>query len=275
MRETTNFAAVPEAGGQGPPTRLERRALVRSLLLGRALERVLAGVVPARASSDSGDAVLTAIAAASALRSQDRLILPHCLLTARVAVGDDPGAIAAGRLGRPVGRDEMRPGVGPHSAVAVAVGVALALRRRGGPGTAVAIVESRWAETDQCRGALMLAREERLPVVVVAIETTQERPPEPATVDWRDFEAVRSAVQAAVADDDADRGPALVFCSPVPRGARNGTLRTEPVDPVTEYERRLIINGLSRTDLDGVRREVAGDLAEALGAPARTGQVAS
>jgi TPP-dependent pyruvate/acetoin dehydrogenase alpha subunit len=272
--ETRNVAATPHDARVGPPTRPERRALLRALLLGRGLERVLTDLVPARAPSLPPDAVLTAIAAASALGNGDRLILPHCMLAARFAAGADASALAAARLGErsPEAR-ALRPGVGPQSPAALGVGVAVALGTREDHGAAVAVIERRWAEADECRGALFLAREQRLPLVVVAVETSDDLPHEPTTVDWRDFEAVRSAVRAAIAGAHADRGPALVFCSPA-RGDTTGRtpFRREPVDPVAAYERRLMINGFSRAELDGLRREVAGDLDDALSGRTRIGR---
>jgi hypothetical protein len=271
--ETTNFAAVREDTPLGPPTRPQRRDLLRSLLLGRSLERVLSGLAPTHVTDRATDAVLTAIAAASALEAGDRLILPHCLLTARFATGAGAAAIAAARLGeRDPAAAEIRPGVGPQSAAGLAAGIALALRRHRSPAAAVAIVERRWAEVDECRGALTLARDERLPLVVVAIETVDEFPHEPIAVDWRDFDAVRSAVRGAIADAHADRGPALVFCAPVPHDeAPRGLFGTLPVDPLAAYERRLMINGFTRADLDGIHREVAGDLDDALSGRVRIG----
>jgi TPP-dependent pyruvate/acetoin dehydrogenase alpha subunit len=216
--------------------------------------------------------VLTATAAASGLEPGDRLVLPHCLLAARFAAGADAAEIAAARLGERNPGVRIRPGIGPQSPAALAAGVALALERNGGVDVAVAIVERRWAEADECRGALALAREEKLPLVVVAIETVDEVPHEPIAVDWRDFEAVRSAVRAAAGGARAHLGPSLVFCAPVPREAPpRSVFRTVPVDPLAAYERRLLINGFTRADLDGIRREVAGDLDDALSGRVRIG----
>ena len=268
---TINPAAGNPVGG-GPPTRPERLALLRALPLGRGLERILPRFAAGSPTSADPDAVLTAIAAAAGLESEDRLVTAHNLLCAHLAVGADPAEIARRRLGHPGSESGPLGGVGPQSAAPVALGVAFALQRTGEHRCAVALVERRWAETEECRAALAIAREHSLPLVLVAIDSATVVDHTTPAVDRNDFEGVRAAVKASIAAAHADLGASLVIASslarPEPEG-RRPLFRTDPGDPLVAYERRLLINGFSRTDLTAVHRKAARELDAAL-----TGQVA-
>ena len=62
----------------------------------------------------------------------------------------------------------------------------------------MALVDRRWSEEEGCRGALALARELALPLVVVAIDSGEATDGGAPVVDRRDFEAIRAAVAAAI-----------------------------------------------------------------------------
>ena len=259
----------------GPPTRPERTALLRALLLGRGLERALPRLTDSGGRATDPAAVLTAIAAASALDPEDRLITPHNFLCAHLVHGADPTAVARARLGR---RSEatsgLLAGVGPQSPIAFAVGVALAIRRAATRRCAVALLERRWAETEECRSALALAGEQGLPLVLVAIDSDALAGPSASAVDRDDFEAVRAAVRASIDAAHDDRGAALVVSSAVAEADSHrprSLFRNEAVDPLVAYERRLLINGFSRADLTAVHNESALELERAIAAASEAG----
>lgn len=258
-------------------TRPQRQEFLRLLLLGRGLERVLATVRrrPGAATTGESEAVLTAIAAGAALQPGDRLEVPHGFLAAHLTSGIDCGRIVAARLGERIqpsdGSRRMRAGVGPQSPIGLAVGVAFGLQRKSAGDAAVALVDRRWAEDESCRSGLALARELALPLVVVAIDSGPPRDGGSAGVDRRDFEAVRAAVANAINGAHADRGPSLVVCAPsTPGDTRSeghvARFRNRTDDPVTAYERWLMINGFSRAELDEMRRDATRELDTALGA---------
>ena len=263
MNGTPATSAGPLGVITGTPlTRPERQALHRALLVGRGLERVLASLRGRVGAATSGEleAVLAAIAAAAGLEPGDRLIVPHTLLAAHLAAGASPAEIAAARLGEPPGPradQRLRAGVGPQSPVGIAVGSAFALRHGGADAAAVALVDRRWAEVQECRSALALARELALPLVVVAIDGGAVSEGVASVVDRRDFEAVLAAVAAAIAGAHGDRGPSLVVCAAVPASeSRENQLAALPQQnrrSAVAYERSLMINGFSRADLDAVR----------------------
>ncbi len=248
------------------------------LLLGRGLERVLTSLRrrPGAVTSGETEATLAAVAAAAALEPGDRLVAPHGFLVAHLASGDGPGEVAAARLREPTsrrGHRGLRVGIGPQAPAGIAAGVALALALGRSPGrdAAVALIDGRWADDEGCSSALALARELALPLVVVAIDAGEASEPEAVVVDRRDFEAVREAVAAALAEARRERHPSLVVCGPIPEadgmaGDQVARFRTRIDDPVTSYERWLMINGFSRADLDALRRTATNELDDALGA---------
>jgi TPP-dependent pyruvate/acetoin dehydrogenase alpha subunit len=265
----------PSAGaplGAGPPTRPERIALLRALLLGRGLERSLPRIRHGATAATDPELVMTAIAAASALHRDDRLITAHRLLGAHLATGADPATIARRRLGVPLREvDGPLAGVGPEGPPAVAVGVAFALRRAGTHRCAVALMDRRWSETESCRAALSLAHEQGLPLVLVAIDAATVAEHVAPAVDGHDFEGVRAAVRTAIDAAHSDRGASLVVASRISERdpERPGPLfRTAVHDPLTVYERRLLINGFSRADLAEIHAEAARALEDALADPA-------
>jgi TPP-dependent pyruvate/acetoin dehydrogenase alpha subunit len=268
----------PSAGaplGAGPPTRPERVALLRALLLGRALERALPRIRHGATAGADPETVLTAIAAASALHRDDRLIVPHGLLCAHLAAGIDPAAVARARLGLAGGADGLITGVGPEGPAALAVGVAFALRSADSGRCAVALMDRRWAETDGCRAALALAHEQRLPMVLVAIDSAIVAEHAAPAVNGYDFEAVRAAVRTSIEDAHADRGASLVVSSRVEEATperRRPLFRTEVNDPLAAYERRLLVNGFSRADLSQIHDEAGSALRDALAAPELAGR---
>lgn len=279
MDGTQTSAGNPGMLNAAPLTRPQRKELLAALILGRGLERVLAGV-RRRSKAPAGDseAMLAAIAAAAGLQPGDRLVAPHGFLVAHLATGIGAAEVAAARLGKARPNTDtdtatrMRAGVGPESPVGIATGIAFALSRTGKSDAAVALVDRRWCEEEGCRGALALARELALPLVVVAIDSGAATDGGAPVVDRRDFEAIRAAVTAAINAAHDHRGPSLVVCASVaPTDSRLGgnvarlRTRTRTEDPVTEYERRLMINGFSRTELDAVGESAARERDAAVG----------
>ncbi len=133
----------------------------------------------------------------------------------------------------------------------------------------MALVDRRWAEEPDCRGALALARELRLPLVVVAIDSGESEEDDSAVVDRRDFEAVRLAVATAIEAAHGDRCPALVVCAPSAAGHSRAEghvarFQTRAGDPLTAYERSLMVNGFARAELDAIRHDAARGLERVL-----------
>jgi hypothetical protein len=258
-----------------PPTLAERRALLRALLIGRGIERAVANT----GARDGGENVLAAIAAASGLEPFDRLVVPRSLIAAHLAAGADPSAVAAARLGSiTVDSGRIPRSIGAGGAPGLALGIALALRRADDAGVSVAILDRRWIESDQCRTVLSVAAERRLPLAFVSLAGHDVDPEGLPVVDRRNLEAVRAATREAA---DAVRGggaPVTVVCGSAAASSdaapRRARFRSEPLDPVTIYERRLLINGFSRAGLNEVRAEAATELERALtglaSAPRRT-----
>ena len=267
--ETPQIEGLGALESSAPPTRPQRRELLRALLRGRGLERMLAsnGAGPA---ADDENAVLGAIAAASALEQSDRLVASHRFLSAHLALGESPGAVASARLG--MGSGDLRPAIAAQSAPAVAVGAAVALQATGTGPVAVALADRRWAGSGEWTAALALAREHQVAVVIVAIHDGPVRPAgdDPRmTIDRNDFEGVRAAVRVAIETARAANGPVLIAISPrIPEAPRRFAAPSSAasaatlLDPLAAYERLLLINGFSREDLDAIRREAAGDLGE-------------
>lgn len=265
--ETLQIERLGALESSAPPTRPQRRELLRALLRGRGLERrlVSSGAGPA---ADDENAVLGAIAAASGLEQGDRLVASHRFLSAHLALGESLEAVASARRG--IGSGELRPAIAAQSAPAVALGAALALRTTRTGSVAVALADRRWAGSQEWTAALALAREHQVAVVIVAIH---EGPVHPAgddprtTIDRNDFEGVRAAVRLASETAQASNGPVLIAISPrVPEAPRrfaapsSATSAARLLDPLAAYERLLLINGFSREDLDAIRREAAGEL---------------
>jgi TPP-dependent pyruvate/acetoin dehydrogenase alpha subunit len=259
-----------------PLTRPQRQQLLRVLLIGRGLERVLTSLRRRSTAATAGqsEAVMAAIAAAAGTAAGDRLVAPHGFLAAHLATGIGPAQVAAARLrerrGRPDGEGRLLAAVGPQSPVGIAVGAAFALSHTDRHDVAVALIDRRWAEEDGCRSALAMARELALPLVVVAIDSREEAEGGSPVLDRRDFEAIRVAVAAAINGAREDRGPSLLVCAPGPAdesgvGSQVARFRARIEDPVTEYERWLMINGFSRSELDGMRAAAGRELDDAVG----------
>jgi TPP-dependent pyruvate/acetoin dehydrogenase alpha subunit len=261
-----------------PLNRPQRQELLRLLLLGRGLDRVLASIHhrPGAPASGEREATLAAVAAAAALEPGDRLVAAHGFLAAHLAGGVGPGEVAAARLGEPSSQRThrgLRVGIGPQAPAGIAAGVALALALGRGPGrrAAMALIDARWAVDEGCVSALSLAHELALPLVVVAIDGADATGQGAAMVDRRDFEAVRAAVAAALADARDEHRPSLVAFGPSSRaddmgGDQVARFRTRIDDSVASYERWLMIHGFSRADLDTVHRAATNELDDALGA---------
>ena len=273
---------IPTAAVRGTSlARERRRELLKLVLLARGLERTISGARGAAPTADLGsrEAVLTAVAASSAAAPNDRLVAPHAWLAAHLASGAGPAEIFAARARGPRGRRSGRPlwpGIGPQSSTGIRVGIALAiaLGRSGGASDAVlAFADRRW-ETDQAHlGALSLARELELPLVVVAIDPSRVPDRGEWAVDRTDFEAVVATVTTALGTAREHRRPALVECAAVaaPESATAGRMSrfAGKADPVAGYERRLMIGGFSRTELDEIERAAATELRRALGGRGR------
>ena len=245
------------------PTRAQRRELLAALLRGRGLERMLAWGGPRRTAPADGDAVLSAIALGSGLGTADRLLAPRRYLSAHLARGVGVADVVARRV---------QGGLGPHSAAGIAVGIAFALRADGERGIPVAIGERRWVAGEDCAGALALARAEGLAIVVVAIEERDHEPPPfsaDAEADRDDYESVRGTVQLVVEAARSSSAPHVLslaadLVEPRRRRFASGLEEDLARDPLVAYERRLLISGFSRAELDEVRRDVAEELAHEL-----------
>lgn len=279
MNPTGQTSATADSPAFGAPlTRPQRRELLRMLILGRGLERVLAGIPGRPRAGRGGDdtRVLTAIAAAAAIEPGDRLVVPHDLLAAHLVAGVGPREIATARLREPSLHERQEDfvwrGIGPQSAAGIGAGVALGISLdsadRGRP-AALALIDRRWVPDDACRGALSLAGELALPLVVVAIDPGTAVENGSPVVDRDDFEWVRAAVAEALSQARDDRRSSLVECAGIAspesaaagRVVRFGTRRT---DPLGSYERTLMINGLSRIEIDEVKRAATDELEDAL-----------
>jgi hypothetical protein len=251
-------------------TREQRRGLLRLLLLARGLER--AG--GRGAAAGAGEALLTAVAATSAAAPSDRIVAPHPWLAAHLAAGAEPGEVASARARAPRrgrSRRPLRPGIGPQSPAGIGAGIALAIALGRAPGAAdavLALIDRRWEAERACVDALSLAQELALPLAVVAIDPSPELDPGERVVDRADFEAVVATVAEALATARQERRPTLVECAAVAaheggaagRVSRFGAGRA---DPIAGYERRLMISGFSRAELDEIERTAADELERA------------
>lgn len=271
MSSAQRTTIQPTAAAQGASlTREQRRDLLRLLILSRGLERP-----PARgAAASAPEAVLTAVSASSAAAPTDRLVVPHAWLGAHLAAGADPAEIAAARArvpGKGRSRRPLRPGIGPQSPAGIGAGIALAiaLGRTGRATDAVlALIDRRWEGERTSDDALSLARELALPLVVVAIDPSAELDPSERVVDRTDFETVVATVAEALSDARESHRPALVECAavadPEAGAGRVSRFAAGRTDPVAGYERRLMISGFSRAELDEVERAAAAELERAL-----------
>jgi TPP-dependent pyruvate/acetoin dehydrogenase alpha subunit len=261
--------------------REHRRELLRLLLLARGLERTISGARGGLQTADLGgrEAVLTAVAASSAAAPNDRLVAPHAWLAAHLASGARPAEIFAARARAPRGSRSGRPlwpGVGPQSSTGIGVGIALAiaLGRSGGASDAVlALVDRRWRDDRAHSDAVSLARELSLPLVVVSIDPSSVPERGDRVVDRTDYEAVVATVATALGAAREHRRPALVECTAVaaPEMAAAGRMSrfAGKADPVAGYERRLMIGGFSRTELEEIERAAATELRRSLGTRGR------
>jgi hypothetical protein len=265
---------APTSAGAGfrasVPTNSERRALLFALLVGRGIERALAPSGADRADRDED--VLAAIAAASGLGPSDRLVVPRSLTAAHLATGADPAAVATARAGSAAPGVGITPrAFGSESAGGLALGTALALHQAGDDGVAVVILERRWAESEGCRKVVSIAAERGLRLAIVVLDRDHGRSEAIAAIDRRNLEAVRTAVREALGAARDQDGPLTVVCGSPAEDAdarRRSRFRSEPLDPVTVYERRLMINGFKRVTLADVRAEAAAALERALASAA-------
>jgi hypothetical protein len=269
-QQTTVQTAAPQGASL---TREQRRELLKLLILARGLERSMSGT---RDVAPSGrEAVLAAVAASSAAEPSDRLVAPHDWLAAHLASRATAVEIAAARARAPRGRSgrPLRPGIGPQSPVGIGAGIALAiaLGRSGGETDAVlALTDRRWQGDRAYAGALSLARELALPLVVVAIDPSPVPDRSERVVDRTDYEAVVATVATALAVARRDRRPAVVECAAIggqetAAAGRMSRFAAGKVDSVAAYERRLMIGGFSRAELDEIERIASGELEQALG----------
>jgi TPP-dependent pyruvate/acetoin dehydrogenase alpha subunit len=271
-------AAIAESLSQAQPSvpsRAEREALLRALLLARGLERALT-VAGYRAAGRPIHQLTAAVSVASALDPDDRLFLPHDLICAHVARGMQPVDLLAARLGdasRQSAPGRVLAGIAPGVAVPLATGSALALAGTGGSRIAAAVVEAAWLGDVATARALELARERELPLVVVGIGSANSAVRQiRGAVDRDQPEAVLSAVAAAANAARAHRGPAIVYCAPLAEGGpERGSARLAGAgrDPLRTYEHWLSSHGFARQKLSRLRTAVVAQVktaAEALAA---------
>jgi len=244
------------------PSRAEREALLRALLLARGLERALIVAGFRCGRRGSVHQLTAAVSVASGLDPGDRLFLPHDLIAAHLARGMDPVDVLAARLGRAPradGRGHLVAGIAPGVAVPLATGSALALGD-GKAAVAAAVVEAEWLGDAATARALALARDRALPLVVLAVGSAGSAVRRiRGTIDRDRPEAVLAGVGAAVAAVRAGDGPAILYCAPgdADPGGRDGLgLAEARRDPLRAYEQWLSSHGFARDELSRLRAEV-------------------
>jgi TPP-dependent pyruvate/acetoin dehydrogenase alpha subunit len=204
-----------------------------------------------------------AVSVASALDPDDRLFLPHDLISAHIARGMQPVDLLAARLGevpRGTSSERVLAGIAPGVAVPLATGSAMA--SAGGRSTRVgaAVVEAEWLGDAATARALELARERALPLVVVGIGSANSAVRHiRGAVDRDQPEAVLSAVAAAADAARAGGGPAVLYCAPLAESGREGQsarISEAGRDPLRTYEHWLSSHGFAREELSRLRTAV-------------------
>jgi TPP-dependent pyruvate/acetoin dehydrogenase alpha subunit len=232
-------------------------------LLARGLERALivAGYrLPRRGPLHQ---LTAAVSVASALDPDDRLFLPHDLISAHLARGMQPVDLLAARLGE-VPRDNasgrVLAGIAPGVVVPLATGSALALAGSGRSRIVAAVVEAEWLGDAATARALELARERGLPLVVLGIGSANSAVRQiRGAVDRDQPEAVLAAVAAAAEGVRAQGGPAILYCAPLTEGASgggSGRLADAGRDPLRTYEHWLCSHGFASEELGRLRTAV-------------------
>jgi TPP-dependent pyruvate/acetoin dehydrogenase alpha subunit len=245
-------------------------------LLARGLERAVSVAGYRLVRRGPLHELTAAVTAASALDPDDRLFLPHDLMSAHVARGMQPIDLLAAKLGdvpKEHASGRVLAGIAPGVAVPLATGSALALAGSDGSRIAAAVVEAEWLADAATARALDVARERVLPVIVVAIGSARSAVRQiRGAVDRDQPEAVLSAVAAAVDAARAGRGPAIVYCAPLAeKAAERGSpqLADAGRDPLRTYEHWLSSHGFAREELSRLRTAVVAEVktaAEALAA---------
>jgi TPP-dependent pyruvate/acetoin dehydrogenase alpha subunit len=208
-----------------------------------------------------------AVSAASALDPDDRLLLPHDLISAHVARGMQSLDLLTARLGdvpQEHASGRVLAGIAPGVAVPLATGSALALPGSDGSRIAAAVVEAEWLADSATARALDVARERALPLVVVAIGSARSAVRQiRGAVDRDQPEAVLSAAAAAADAARAGRGPAVVYCAPLAEKApEHGSAQLAEAgrDPLRTYEHWLSSHGFAREELSRLRTAVVAEV---------------
>jgi TPP-dependent pyruvate/acetoin dehydrogenase alpha subunit len=270
------IAESPSQAQRSAPSRAEREALLRALLLARGVERALTVAGYRVAGRAPLHELTAAVSGASALDPDDRLFLPHDLISAHIARGMRPVDLLTARLGEVAQENasaQVLAGIAPGVAVPLAAGSALALAGSGRSRIAAAVVEAEWLADAATARALELARQRTLPLVVVGIGSANSAVRQiRGAVDRDQPEAVLAAVAAAAEAARAGRGPAIVYCAPLAEPVRAGgsaQLAEAGRDPLRTYEHWLSSHGFAREELSRLRTAVVAQVktaAEALAA---------
>jgi TPP-dependent pyruvate/acetoin dehydrogenase alpha subunit len=267
VRSTLSIGAVmAEADSRfdrGTPSRAEREALLRNLLLARGLERALVVAGHGMPGAGPSHQLTAAVSAASALEHDDRLFLPHHLITAHLTRGMGAEELLAARLGAAPATDasgRLVAGIAPGVAVPLAAGAALALQADQGSRLASAVVEAEWLGDAATARALELARDRALPLVVVAIGSASSAARHVrGAVDRDQPEVVLAAVRAAADSVRAEPGPAVLYCAPLAERTADSEPASEGAsgrDALRSYEHWLSSHGFAREELSGLRSAV-------------------
>jgi TPP-dependent pyruvate/acetoin dehydrogenase alpha subunit len=247
------IAESPSQAQRGAPSRAEREALLRALLLARGLERALTVAGHRLGRRGPLHQLTAAVSTASALDPDDRLFLPHDLISAHAARGMPPADLLAARLGQARTENASGPvmaGIAPGAVVPIATGSAMAL----------AGVEAEWLADAATARALELARERALPVVVLGIGSANSAVRRIRGAADRDQpEAVLAAVAAAADTVRAEGGPAILYCAPLAEHAddpESARLAGAGRDPLPTYEHWLCSHGFAREELRALRTAV-------------------
>jgi TPP-dependent pyruvate/acetoin dehydrogenase alpha subunit len=257
------IAESPSQAQRGAPSRAEREALLRALLLARGLERALTVAGHRLGRRGPLHQLTAAVSTASALDPDDRLFLPHDLISAHAARGMPPADLLAARLGQARTENASGPvmaGIAPGAVVPIATGSAMALAGGGNSRVAAAVVEAEWLADAATARALELARERALPVVVLGIGSANSAVRRIRGAADRDQpEAVLAAVAAAADTVRAEGGPAILYCAPLAEHAddpESARLAGAGRDPLPTYEHWLCSHGFAREELRALRTAV-------------------
>jgi TPP-dependent pyruvate/acetoin dehydrogenase alpha subunit len=259
--------------GQGP-SRAEREALLRALLLARGLERALAMEghrVPGRSALHDLPAAVSTVAA---LDPADPLFVPHDLLAAHITRGMPAADLLGARLGR---SQRVRAGgralaaIAPGVVVPLATGAALAIAQARPRQVAAAVVGADWLSDGATARAVELARDRGLPLAIVAIGSDDSPLRHmPRAVDRDDVEAVHDATATMVSRIRGGAGPAVLYCAPLATAGTASTSSLTPLretgpDPLRRYEHWFSTHGFSREELAAVRSTVVTEVKQAWG----------